>query len=77
MCRARAQGPIVLPVLGAVPDAAIVFFSGIGPGAQAQLSVGTHHSTTIRAPPPGYEVIRWVLTGPSASERWPARPSCC
>ena len=33
-------GPIILPVLGAVPDAAIVFFSGMGPGAQQQLSVG-------------------------------------
>eukprot|EP01052_Picozoa_sp_SAG31_P035293 SAG31_NODE_4237_length_3431_cov_9.478992_1_plen_711_part_00 len=33
-------GPIVLPVLGAVPDAAIVFFSGMGPDAQQQLSVG-------------------------------------
>eukprot|EP01051_Picozoa_sp_SAG22_P004704 SAG22_NODE_259_length_13477_cov_10.020407_14_plen_132_part_00 len=29
-------GPIVLPVLGAVPDAAIVFFSGMGPGAQVR-----------------------------------------
>jgi Ca2+/Na+ antiporter len=33
-------GSIVLPVLGAVPDAAIVFFSGMGPDAQTQLSVG-------------------------------------
>lgn len=33
-------GPIVLPVLGAVPDGAIVLFSGLGPDAQKQLSVG-------------------------------------
>jgi hypothetical protein len=33
-------GSIVLPVLGAVPDGMIVFFSGMGPHAQAKLSVG-------------------------------------
>lgn len=33
-------GSVVLPVLGAVPDGAIVLFSGLGPGAQQQLSVG-------------------------------------
>jgi len=33
-------GSIVLPVLGAVPDGAIVLFSGLGPDAQTQLSVG-------------------------------------
>eukprot|EP00916_Digyalum_oweni_P015940 GHVL01026159.1.p1 GENE.GHVL01026159.1~~GHVL01026159.1.p1 ORF type:complete len:558 (-),score=105.83 GHVL01026159.1:995-2668(-) len=33
-------GSIVLPVLGAVPDGAIVLFSGLGPNAQKQLSVG-------------------------------------
>jgi hypothetical protein len=33
-------GSIVLPILGAVPDGAIVLFSGLGPGAQSQLSVG-------------------------------------
>lgn len=33
-------GPTILPVLGAVPDAAIVFFSGMGSDAQAQLSTG-------------------------------------
>lgn len=35
-------GPVVLPVLGAVPDGAIVIFSGLGPiaSAQEQLSVG-------------------------------------
>ncbi|KAH9150306.1 hypothetical protein AeRB84_006625 [Aphanomyces euteiches] len=33
-------GSIVLPVLGAVPDGAIVLFSGMGPNAQEQLSVG-------------------------------------
>ena len=33
-------GSIVLPVLGAVPDGAIVLFSGLGPDAQNQLSVG-------------------------------------
>eukprot|EP00127_Corallochytrium_limacisporum_P006187 Clim_evm4s221 gene=Clim_evmTU4s221 len=33
-------GSIVLPVLGAVPDGAIVLFSGLGPDAQEQLSIG-------------------------------------
>jgi Ca2+/H+ antiporter len=33
-------GSVVLPVLGAVPDGMIVFFSGMGPQAQAKLSVG-------------------------------------
>jgi len=33
-------GSIILPILGAVPDGAIVFFSGMGPDAQNQLSVG-------------------------------------
>lgn len=33
-------GPLILPVLGAVPDAAIVFFSGMGNDAQSQLSTG-------------------------------------
>ena len=33
-------GSIVLPVLGAVPDGAIVLFSGMGPDAQEQLNVG-------------------------------------
>lgn len=33
-------GSVVLPVLGAVPDGMMVFFSGMGPDAQEQLSVG-------------------------------------
>ncbi|KAI9986662.1 hypothetical protein PInf_025617 [Phytophthora infestans] len=33
-------GSVVLPVLGAVPDGAIVLFSGMGPNAQEQVSVG-------------------------------------
>lgn len=33
-------GSVILPVLGAVPDGMIVFFSGIGPDAQNELSVG-------------------------------------
>jgi hypothetical protein len=33
-------GTLVLPILGAVPDGAMVFFSGLGPTAQTQLSVG-------------------------------------
>lgn len=33
-------GSVVLPVLGAVPDGAIVLFSGLGPDAQNQLNVG-------------------------------------
>jgi len=33
-------GSVILPVLGAVPDGAIVLFSGMGPDAQEQLSVG-------------------------------------
>eukprot|EP00922_Rhytidocystis_sp_ex-Travisia-forbesii_P021938 GHVS01032140.1.p1 GENE.GHVS01032140.1~~GHVS01032140.1.p1 ORF type:complete len:357 (+),score=34.76 GHVS01032140.1:43-1113(+) len=37
---AGVVGSIVLPILGAVPDGAIVLFSGLGPDAQNQLSVG-------------------------------------
>ena len=33
-------GSVVLPVLGAVPDGAIVLFSGLGADAQKQLTVG-------------------------------------
>lgn len=33
-------GSVVLPVLGAVPDGAIVLFSGMGDDAQEELSVG-------------------------------------
>ena len=33
-------GSIVLPVLGAVPDGAIVLFSGMGPDAKQQIHVG-------------------------------------
>eukprot|EP00919_Chromeraceae_sp_WS-2016_P001894 GHVR01004530.1.p1 GENE.GHVR01004530.1~~GHVR01004530.1.p1 ORF type:complete len:564 (+),score=96.71 GHVR01004530.1:78-1769(+) len=33
-------GSVVLPILGAVPDGAIVLFSGIGPNAQEELKVG-------------------------------------
>eukprot|EP00177_Eucheuma_denticulatum_P003538 GFKZ01006393.1.p1 GENE.GFKZ01006393.1~~GFKZ01006393.1.p1 ORF type:complete len:588 (-),score=101.65 GFKZ01006393.1:114-1877(-) len=33
-------GSVVLPILGAVPDGAIVFFSGLGPNAQETLAVG-------------------------------------
>jgi len=33
-------GPTILPVLGAVPDGAIVLFSGIGSNAQEQLETG-------------------------------------
>lgn len=32
-------GGLVLPVMGAVPDGAIVLFSGLGPDAQEQLKV--------------------------------------
>ncbi len=37
---AGVVGSIVLPILGAVPDGCIVLFSGMGPDAQNQLSVG-------------------------------------
>lgn len=37
---ATLVGTLVLPILGAVPDGAIVFFSGFGPSAQEDLSVG-------------------------------------
>lgn len=37
---ATIVGTLVLPVLGAVPDGAIVFFSGLGPSAQEDLAVG-------------------------------------
>ena len=33
-------GSVVLPILGAVPDGAIMLFSGLGPNAQEQLVVG-------------------------------------
>jgi len=33
-------GSVILPILGAVPDGAIMLFSGLGPDAQQQLSVG-------------------------------------
>lgn len=33
-------GSVVLPILGAVPDGAIMLFSGLGPNAQEQLTVG-------------------------------------
>ena len=33
-------GGIVLPLLGAVPDSAIIIVSGLKPDAQTQLSVG-------------------------------------
>merc|ERR1719221_951184 len=33
-------GSIVLPILGAVPDGVMVLFSGLGPDAQDQVSVG-------------------------------------
>lgn len=37
---AGVVGSVVLPVLGAVPDGAIVLFSGMGDDAQSELSVG-------------------------------------
>jgi len=37
---AGVVGSVVLPILGAVPDGAIMLFSGLGPGAQEQLQVG-------------------------------------
>ena len=37
---AGVVGSIVLPILGAVPDGAIMLFSGLGPNAQEQLEVG-------------------------------------
>ena len=33
-------GSVVLPILGAVPDGAIMLFSGLGPNAQEELTVG-------------------------------------
>lgn len=33
-------GSVVLPILGAVPDGAIVLFSGLGADAQEQVAVG-------------------------------------
>ena len=37
---AHLVGSVVLPVLGTLPDALIVIFSGMGPNAQKQLDVG-------------------------------------
>lgn len=36
----KLVGSCILPILGAVPDGAIVLFSGLGPGAQESLAVG-------------------------------------
>ena len=36
----KLVGAVILPILGAVPDGAIVLFSGIGPDAQTNLDVG-------------------------------------
>lgn len=36
----KLVGSCILPILGAVPDGAIVLFSGLGPDAQASLDVG-------------------------------------
>lgn len=36
----KLVGSCILPVLGAVPDGAIVLFSGLGPNAQSSLDVG-------------------------------------
>ena len=36
----KLVGSCILPVLGAVPDGAIVLFSGIGSDAQTSLDVG-------------------------------------
>ena len=37
---AGVVGSVVLPVLGAVPDGAIVLFSGMGDNAQEELTIG-------------------------------------
>eukprot|EP00438_Fugacium_kawagutii_P009555 Skav227896 [mRNA] locus=scaffold1951:174086:176752:- [translate_table: standard] len=37
---APVVGSVVLPILGAVPDGMMVLFSGLGPDAQNQVSVG-------------------------------------
>jgi hypothetical protein len=57
-------GGLVLPVMGAVPDGAIVLFSGLGPNAQAQLAVGvgTLAGSTIM-----------LLTIPYAASIWLGR----
>ncbi|XP_020620735.1 uncharacterized protein LOC110058423 [Orbicella faveolata] len=39
-CSPSLIGGIVLPLLGAVPDSAIIIVSGLGPDAQTKLSVG-------------------------------------
>ena len=36
----KLVGAVILPILGAVPDGAIVLFSGIGADAQTNLDVG-------------------------------------
>ena len=57
-------GGLVLPVMGAVPDGAIVLFSGLGPNAQEQLAVGvgTLAGSTIM-----------LLTLPYAASIWLGR----
>jgi hypothetical protein len=63
-CHARSHlagivGSVVLPILGAVPDGAIVLFSGLGPDAQSQVntvedkknSAASIHPKRIARPP--------------------------
>ena len=45
-------GSVVLPILGAVPDGAIMLFSGLGPDAQEQMQVGVGPLPRTRTPPP-------------------------
>ena len=54
-------GSVVLPILGAVPDGAIMLFSGLGEDAQNQLTVG------VRAPRP----ITCSAFGATGGERCP------
>lgn len=63
-------GGLVLPIMGAVPDGAIVLFSGLGANAQEQLKVGV-----------GTLAVRAILAphggSPADAPARRARPSCC
>ena len=64
---AGVVGSVVLPVLGAVPDGAIVLFSGMGEDAQNQLTVGVGAlgksaigRTSLLLPTLGVFILCWV-----------------
>jgi hypothetical protein len=78
----KLVGSVILPILGAVPDGAIVLFSGIGPDAQTNLDVGVGAlagSTVMLITIPStaasdllHRARRRRLTGPHTGGSWPS-----